>query len=341
MRPTQVGSAEPTVPRVVAIVVLPGTPILELAVPAQVFGADPPGLGRAWYELRMCSDRPGGTAVVPGVSVTTSHGIDAIADADTVIVPAGDHDADGCLPRNLVAALRDAHDRGAHIAAIRGGTFLVAAAGLLDGRPATTHWALAAELSHRHPEIQVRSSALYTRDGTIFTCAGGAATLDLCLELVRHDYGTAMANRVGRAMVAPPLRAGEQSQVVETPSTDADLAKLLDWALARLDQPLSLADLCRAAGLSPRTLARRFHAVLGTTPSQWLVAQRIRLAQELLETTSEPIQRIAERTGLGTLPSFRRQFTKAVGVPPQTFRRMFRERPPAVDVADRDVPASG
>jgi transcriptional regulator GlxA family with amidase domain len=336
----QVGMDVPAVPRVVAMIVLPGTPILELAVPTQVFGTDPPGLGGSWYELRMCSDPPGEAAVVPGISVGTSHGFEAIADADTVIVPAGDHDSAVDPPRDLIVALQDAHSRGARIAAIRSGTFLVAAAGLLDGRTATTHWAHAEELGRRHPEVQVHPSALYTGDGTIFTCAGGAATLDLCLELIRHDYGVTMANRVGHAMIAPPHRAGEQAQVVQTLWTDRDLAKLLDWVLARLDQPLTLADLCRAADMSPRTLARRFHSALGTTPVQWLVTQRIRLAQELLETTNEPIQRIAERTGLGTLPNFRRQFTRATGVPPQTFRRTFRGRLPGAVVVERDVPAS-
>jgi len=306
----------------VAMVILPETPIVELAVPTEVFGphrlepAQPP------YDLRMCGLRAGRTRVAPEFTVEASHGLDGLADADTVIVAADAPDGLSDLPE----ALRAAHARGARIVAIGSGTFLLAASGLLARRCATTHWSQVQKL-RRYPDVRVDPSALYTHDGTIFTCAGGAATLDMCLELVRLDAGTAAANAVARRVVAPLHRAGEQAQIVQAAvSEDGDLATMLEWALARLDQPLTLADLSRAANMSPRTLARRFHASLDTSPLRWLLTQRIRLAQQLLETTDEPVHSIAERSGLGGLGNLRKQFGKATGMAPQTYRRLFREQ---------------
>jgi transcriptional regulator GlxA family with amidase domain len=181
--------------------------------------------------------------------------------------------------------------------------------------------------------LVVDDSALYTEDDGIFTSAGGAATLDLCLYLVRQDHGAATANTLARWLVAPPLRAGYQPQCVAAPTLETGdrLSGLLEWASARLDQQLTLADLAQEAGVSPRTLARRFHAALGTTPLQWLLAQRIRLAQELLESTDHPIDQIAERSGFGSPGNLRHQFTRAVGKSPQRYRRTF--RPSAADGA--------
>ena len=331
-------------PHVVAVVVLPGAPIFEVAVASHVFGSGcVHGIGRSraakeLYELRMCGLRSVGSQVTGGFSIDTLHGLDGLVEADTVMVLAGT-DASDDPPPELLGAVREAHARGARVVAIGGGTFVLAATGLLAGRPATTHWAYLDELSRRHPDVQVVPSALYTADGTRFTCAGAAATLDLCLELVCRDHGAAVADRVARCSVSPPRRTGEQAQIVRGPwAGDRGLATMLDWALARLDQPLTLADMARAANLSPRTLARRFHESLATTPLQWLLTQRIRLAQRLLDTTDEPVQNIAELSGLGSIGTLRKRFVKAVGMAPQTYRRSFREKqlPPPQDRPGRD-----
>jgi AraC family transcriptional activator FtrA len=312
---------------VVAVVVTPGAPIFELAVPCEVFGIDRPELADPWYELRLCSVEPGRTRVAAGFSVDTGHGLEALADAGTVIVPACT-DVHAAPHPALLAALRDAHARGARIAAICSGAFVLAAAGLLAGRRATTHWMHAAELSRRHPEIDLDPLVLYAQDGTVFTSAGTAAGLDLCLELVRQDHGSAVANMLARRIVVAPHRGGGQAQFVETPVPPAadSLGGLLDWALVRLDRPLTLTDLARAAHLSKRTLARRFEAALGTTPMRWLLAQRIRRAQQLLEATDEPVERIAELAGFGSPANLRQHFSRAAGVSPLSYRRTFRRR---------------
>jgi AraC family transcriptional regulator, transcriptional activator FtrA len=211
---------------------------------------------------------------------------------------------------------------------------VLAAAGVLTGRRATAHWSVVDELRRRYPEVVVDDPALYTEDDGIFTSAGAAATLDLCLELVRQDHGTAVANALARWMVAPPHRSGNQPQFVTAPVSQTGdwLSDLLDWASARLDQPLTLADLAQEAGLAPRTLARRFHAVLGTSPLQWLLTQRVRLAQQLLESTDHPIDRIAERSGLGTPGNLRHQFAKELGTSPRRYRQRFRQS--RADAAD-------
>lgn len=309
---------------VVAVAVSSRIPIFELAVPCEVFGTRRPDLVDPWYEFRLCTVVPGRATVAAGFSVDSQHGVADLISADTVIVPAcADVHADP--PPALVDAVQQAYARGARIAAICSGAFVLAAAGLLDGRRATTHWMHAAELRRRYPDVDVDASVLYVQDGPIFTSAGTAAGLDLCLELIRKDHGSAVANAVARRLVIPPHRDGGQSQYVETPlpQTDDHLAGLLDWVLARLDQPLSLADLANAAGLSKRTLARRFQAAVGTSPLQWLLSQRIRHAQHLLETTNEPVERISQIAGFGSPANLRQHFTRATGVSPATYRRTF------------------
>jgi AraC family transcriptional activator FtrA len=310
---------------VVAVAVTPGVPIFELAVPCEVFGIHRSDLADPWYEFRLCGVRPGRTAVAAGFSVDTAYGLDVLADSDTVIVPACTN-VHAAPPGALLEALRDAHARGARIAAICSGAFVLAAAGLLAGRRAATHWMHADELARRYPDVEVDPSVLYVQDGTVFTSAGTAAGLDLCLELVRCDHGARVANMLARRLVIPPHRAGGQAQFVQTPLPQAGegLAGLLDWALARLDQPLTLADLAHASHLSTRTLARRFQAAVGTSPMQWLLTQRIRRAQQLLEATDEPVERIAELAGFGSPANLRQHFARATGVSPATYRRTFR-----------------
>ncbi|HEY5985214.1 MAG TPA: helix-turn-helix domain-containing protein, partial [Streptosporangiaceae bacterium] len=206
------------------------------------------------------------------------------------------------------------------------------AAGLLDGRRAATHWMHAAELARRFPQIRVDASVLYVEDDGIFTSAGTAAGLDLCLELVRRDHGSTVASALARRLVIPPHRDGGQAQYVQAPLPGGDgangLASLQEWALRRLDQPLTLQDLADAAHMSTRTLARRFSSALGTTPLQWLLRQRVQRAQELLESSDEPVDRIAALAGFGTAPNLRRHFSRLCQVSPTTYRRTFSQSRP-------------
>lgn len=228
---------------------------------------------------------------------------------------------------DLVDAVRAAHEAGARVASLCTGAFVLAAAGLLDGRRATTHWAHTRALAERHPRVEVDPDVLYVDNGSVLTSAGKAAAMDLCLHLVRLDHGSAVANTLARRLVVPPHRAGGQAQFVTAPvpaQDDHPLAELLPWAVERLDRPLTVEDLARRANMSSRNLGRHFRSTTGTTPLQWLLTQRIRRAQELLETTGDSVDAIAEATGMGTATSLRRHFNRTVGVPPDTYRRTFR-----------------
>jgi len=309
----------------VAVAVVNGTAQFELATPYEVFGEDRRYLTPDWYEFKLCAAEPGQIRVGGGLILDTPYGIDDLVDADTVIVPAageerGKHDA-------LLDALRTAYERGARIASICTGAFLLAEAGLLDGRRATTHWAHAAELAERHPKVSVDPNVLYVQDGRIFTSAGTAAGIDLCLHLLRIDLGSDIANAVARRMVVPPHRDGGQAQYVDAPLPRCEedtLGPVLDWALTHLDEQVTLADLARVGHVSVRTLVRRFQSAAGTTPLQWLLHQRVRRAQHLLETTEEPVERVASLSGFGSAPNLRQHFTRIVGVPPMSYRRTFR-----------------
>ena len=295
----------------------------ELAVAYEIFGTPPPGITGDWYDVVLCG--PGPVRVGPFV-VEPGHGLEHLARAGTVIVPAC-ADVDAPPPPDLVEAVRAAHRAGARIVSLCTGAFTLGAAGLLDGRRATTHWAHTAELSARHPLALVDPDVLYTDDGGVLTAAGKVAAVDLCLHLVHLDHGAAIANAVARRLVVPPHRPGGQAQFVATPVRDTGdhmLAGLLAWALGRLDRPLTVTDLARQANMSPRHLGRRFRSVTGQTPLQWLLTQRVRRAQELLETTGESVEAVALATGMGTPTPQRRQFKRAVGVPPDTYRRAFR-----------------
>ena len=218
--------------------------------------------------------------------------------------------------------------RGARIASFCSGAFVLAAAGLLDGRRATTHWMYTAELARQYPLIDLDPSVLYVGDGQVFTSAGTAAAIDLSLHLVRLDYGAEVANVIARRMVVPAHRDGGQAQFVESPLPDVEcsdeLAAALDWAVAHLDQPLTVNDLAERARLSPRTFARRFRDTVGTTPLQWLLTQRVVLAQRLLETTTLPMDVVAERCGLGSAANLRLHVGRRLGVAPSDYRQTFR-----------------
>jgi transcriptional regulator GlxA family with amidase domain len=309
----------------VALAVTDGMLHFELAVAHEVFGSAPAAVSVPWYDLTVCAPRP---VRLGHFRLAPDHGLDRLRDADTVIVP-GWADVDVPPPGDLLAALRDAHDAGARVVSLCTGAFVLAAAGLLDGLRATTHWAHTDVLATRHPAVEVDPDVLYVDNGTVLTSAGKAAALDLCLHLVRLDHGSAVANTVARRLVVPPHRAGGQAQFVSTPVPERDdhpLTALFPWVIERLDQPLSVEDLARQARMSSRHLSRHFRAATGTTPLQWLLAQRIRHAQELLEKTDHDMDAIARSTGMGTATTLRRHFNRTLGVPPDTYRRTFRSR---------------
>lgn len=302
----------------------------ELAVAYEIFGNPPLDAPQGWYDVLLCG--PGPVRVGP-FTVEPEHGLEHLARADTVIVPAC-ADVDEPPPPELVEAVRTAHAAGARVASLCTGAFVLGAAGLLDGRRATTHWAHAAELSARHPLAEVDADVLYTDNGSVLTAAGKAAAVDLCLHLIHLDHGAAVANSIARRLVMAPHRPGGQAQFVSTPvqesgGGDHRLADLLAWARQRLDRPLTVTDMARRASTSPRHLGRRFRAVTGQTPLQWLLTQRVRRAQELLEATDETIEAVAVATGMGTATTLRRQFKRVVGVPPDSYRRAFRSANPA------------
>ncbi|GAA2390557.1 helix-turn-helix domain-containing protein [Streptomyces glaucosporus] len=311
----------------VALAVTDGMLHFELSVAYEVFGTGPPGTADPWYSVVVCGP---GAVRFGRFRLEPDRGLDRLPHADTVIVP-GWADVDEAPPADLVDAVRAAHEAGARVASLCTGAFVLAAAGLLDGRRATTHWAHTRTLAARHPRVEVDPDVLYVDDGSVFTSAGKAAAMDLCLHLVRLDHGAAVANTVARRLVVPPHRAGGQAQFVTAPVPEQDdhpLAELLPWAIERLDRPLTVEDLARRANMSSRNLGRHFRSVTGTTPLQWLLTQRIRRAQELLETTGDSIEAIAAASGMGTATTLRRHFQRTVGVPPDTYRRTFRSLRP-------------
>ncbi|WP_181009239.1 GlxA family transcriptional regulator [Streptomyces sp. SM11] len=310
----------------------PSWDLYELSLPCTVFGKPQPDLAAPWYDLRLCSMRepgPDTPADATGLSLRTRYGLADLVGADTVIVPSV---PDPCvdegqpLEPELIAALRLAHDAGARMVSLCTGAFALAEAGILDGRRATAHWMHTAQLADRYPKVRVDDSVLYVDDGDVLTSAGLTAGLDLCLHLVRRDLGAHVANQLARRMVVPAHRPGGQAQFIDQPmpvTDDRGLAPVLDWARAHLDQPLTVDDLAQQATMSPRTLYRRLQAATGMTPLQWLLNQRLRRAQSLLESTDLPIARIGELSGLGTANNLRHHFLKQVGVSPSDYRRAF------------------
>jgi transcriptional regulator GlxA family with amidase domain len=295
----------------------------ELAVAYEIFRTPPEEVAREdWYDVLLCG--PGPVEVGP-FTLEPEHGLDRLLTADTVLVPAC-ADVDVPPPAELVEALHAAHEAGARIASLCTGAFALGAAGLLDGRRATTHWAHTADLSARFPKALIDPDVLYTDNGSVLTAAGKAAAVDLCIHLIHVDHGAIIANTVARRLVMPPHRPGGQAQFVATPmqpSGDHLLAGLLAWAQERLDEPLTVTDLAKQANMSTRNLGRQFRAVTGQTPLQWLLTQRVRRAQELLESTPDSVESVATATGMGTATTLRRQFKRVVGVPPDTYRRTF------------------
>lgn len=305
----------------VALAVMPGAPIFELAVPCEVFGIPRPEIVDPWYEFQICATAAE-TVIAGGFTTPTTHGLDDLITSDTVIVPActNAHDQQ---PIELVDAVREAHQRGARIAAICSGAFVLAQAGLLDGRRATTHWMHADELHRRYPRINLDATVIYAQDGRIHTSAGTAAGIDLCLELVRQDHGTTAANALARRMVTPPHRAADQAQYlpvpVQSPSA-APLSELAEWAIQHLAEPIRLRDLAARVHLSERQLTRQFLKAFARTPGDWLTRERLRRAQELLETTDLTIATVASESGFSTAAGLRAAFAKNLHTSPSDYR---------------------
>jgi AraC family transcriptional activator FtrA len=311
--------------RVVALLNEPQSPF-ELSCAAEVFDTAMPG-GTGHYSFRICTERPGALRTTIGYSILVDAGLEALQAADTVVVPGWQPPRTPVSP-TVVEALRAAHRRGARIVAICTGAFVLAQAGLLDGRRATTHWRNAGQLAADFPDVQVDEDVLYVDNGDVATSAGSGAGIDLCLHLVRSDHGAAYAAQIARSMVLPPHREGSQLQYATQPAparTDESLAPLLEWAATRLDTQLTLSRLAEHAGLSSRTLARRFAEQLGTSPGKWLLGQRIDAARALLEQTDLPVETVATRVGLTSAVNLRRRFRAYIGTTPGVYRRTFSE----------------
>jgi transcriptional regulator GlxA family with amidase domain len=308
--------------RVVALA-LPQVVAFDLSIPAQVFGHR---AERSSYSFAVCARRRGKVPTTTGFAVEATEGLAALAGADTVVVPGyAPYDPP---PADVLDALCAAADRGARVVSVCTGAFALAAAGLLDGRRATTHWADAAELARRHPAVDVDPDVLYVDSGAVLTSAGVAAGIDLCLHLVRLDHGAETAARIARRMVVAPHREGGQAQFLHRPLPDpgTGLSATCTWAVERLAEPLTVADLARHAGWSPRSFARRFVAETGTTPLRWLAAQRLHEARRLLEGTDLPVDQVAAQCGLGTAANLRLHLARDAGTTPTAYRRAYRGR---------------
>ncbi|MBO0839282.1 MAG: helix-turn-helix domain-containing protein [Sciscionella sp.] len=316
----------------VAVLVRHGVLPLELGIVHQIFGAAQSPTSRPLYEVITCAPKPGKIRTDADFTITVEHGRQALAEAQTVLVPAS-HEADrgeqaARLPRDVAAAIA-CIPRKARIASICTGSFVLAAAGLLDGCVATTHWRSAAEFRRLFPHIELDPDVLYTDNGRVLTSAGEAAGIDLCLHLIRRDHGAAVASEVARRTVVPPHRDGGQAQYIHHPvpgSVESSTGAAREWALTHLDRPLSIAVLAERAGMSTRTFTRKFRTEVGTSAALWLTQQRIQRARELLERTDLPVDRVAERAGFGTAASLRAQLHRAIGVSPSAYRATFRER---------------
>ena len=314
----------------VALVVFDQVPPFEMAVPCEVFGIDRSDMGVPNYRLLVCAAEEGPLRTKVGFTIEAPCGLSDLREADTVVVPAW-RDVDEPPKEALLEGLRQAYQRGARIASLCSGAFVLAHAGLLDGRRATTHWMYAEALSNRFPAVEVDPAVLYVDEGQIFTSAGTAAGIDLCLHLVRLDHGADVANVFARRMVVPPHRDGGQAQYVQAPvaesSDEGQLTETLAWACANLDEPLTVGRMAQHARMSERTFARRFREAAGTTPLRWLLNQRIFAAQRRLETSDAPVDWIAQDCGFGTGATFRSHFKRAVGVSPTDYRKAFRQAP--------------
>ncbi|PRY58705.1 GlxA family transcriptional regulator [Glycomyces artemisiae] len=322
----------------VAVIAVEGVAGFDLVVPSQVFGTAhsmdrPPGalLGAPLYEVMVCGDGPGLAVTAAGGTelfrIAPAHGLADIADADTVVLPG--MPVSDAVPDVLLASVRAAYERGARLVAVCNGAFVLAQTGLLDGRRATCHWTDIDAFAQRFPQVEAVPDVLYVQDGRLVTTAGAATGLDVCLHLIRQDFGSAVADEVARHFVATPQRDAAQAQLVahKEPRDDGEsLEPTMQWLRRHLGDPVTLADIAKHAGVSARTLNRRFRDQTGTTPMQWRLRLRVHRAQTLLETTALPVEEIARHCGFGTSIALRQHFARLVGMPPLAYRRAFQVR---------------
>ena len=312
----------------VAVVVLPDVAMFELGVLCELFGYDRTADGLPGYDFAVCSADGGPVRTHAGVTVLPSHDLGPIEDADLVAVAPYDNDADP--PEPVLAALRRAHARGAWVMSVCTGAFALAAAGLLDDRHCTTHWRFTDRLADRYPAAKVDPNVLYVADGNILTSAGTAAAIDCGLYLIRQEHGSAVATALARRMVVPPHRDGGQAQFIETPVASTHQAPTLQPVLARvletLDEPHTVETMAAAAHMAPRTFARRFRAETGVTPHDWLTAQRVLFARQLLEGSDISVDAIAVRAGFGSAATLRHHFGRRMSTTPQAYRTTFKIR---------------
>ncbi|MFD4412285.1 GlxA family transcriptional regulator [Streptomyces sp. NPDC058467] len=330
--PSRTGHARPESSRHrVVVLALDGLLPFELGIPQRIFGKARDADGRPLYEIVTCSVRaPGPVATDADFAVLIANGPEALATADTVVIPAsyelGPVHEEGVLTPELAAAL--AHIRpDTRLVSICTGGYVLAAAGYLDGRPATTHWMHADHFQRLFPKIRVDADVLFVDDGDVLTSAGVAAGIDLCLHLVRRDHGAAVANEVARRTVVPPHRDGGQAQYIQRPVPEAQAATTTAaraWALGRLHEPIQLRDMAEQESMSVRTFTRRFREEVGVSPGQWLTQQRVERARQLLESSDLSIDQVARDAGFGTAQSMRQHLQAALGVTPTTYRRTFR-----------------
>ncbi|MEV7075922.1 helix-turn-helix domain-containing protein [Streptomyces sp. NPDC093990] len=310
----------------VAAVVLDGVNPFELGVVCEVFGTDRSDDGLPVYDFAVVSAEGPRLSSRSGFALHVEHGLERLESADLITVPACAGYESRDFPPELLEALRSAVGRGARVLSVCSGVFVLAAAGLLDGRRCTVHWHHAEELARAYPRLTVEPDVLYVDEDPVITSAGTAAGIDACLHIVRKEQGTEVANKIARRMVVPPHRDGGQAQYIERPlprSRCDTVGEVLVWMEQHLDEEVTVEQLAERAHMSPRTFARRFQQETGTTPYRWILRQRVLLAQRLLEATDETVDAIAGRTGFGTAAALRHQFLRAVGTTPNAYRRTF------------------
>ncbi|MFF3487453.1 GlxA family transcriptional regulator [Streptomyces sp. NPDC002701] len=318
-------------PHRVVVLALDGLLPFELGIPQRIFGRAVDGQGRKLYEIVTCSVRPPGPVETDAdFAVLVENGPQALATADTVVIPAsyelGPVHEEGVLTEELAVALALIRP-GTRLVSICTGGYVLAAAGLLDGRPATTHWASAEHFQRLFPKVRVDADVLFIDDGDVLTSAGVAAGIDLCVHIVRRDHGTAVANEVARRTVVPPHRDGGQAQYIRRPVPEPQVATTTAaraWALGRLHEPIQLRDMAAQEAMSVRTFTRRFREEAGVSPGQWLTQRRVERARHLLESTDLPIDQVAAESGFGTAQSMRQHLQSTLGVTPTSYRRTFR-----------------
>ncbi len=328
----------------VAVVAYDGVSPFHLSVPCMVFADDLPRLGAPRYALKVCAERAGKVETLSGFSLLIEHDLGALEDADTVIIPAWPNPQ--TVPStHLLEALRAAHRRGARMVGLCVGSFVLAEAGILNGRRASTHWVFAEDFVQRFSDVELDRAALYVDDGDILTSAGTAAAIDCCLHLLRRDHGAAVANQVARRMVVAPHRSGGQAQYIEQPLPDGfsggRFEQTLQWALENLHETLRLDDLAARAAMSRRNFSRRFLKATGSTVSQWVLTQRLGMVQRLLETTDQRIEAVSDAAGFGSPVTMRQRFIEAFSISPLAYRRQFRAHGGALGAGGQPRPDTG